>query len=42
VGEAFWYANSCGLVEIAVNQGQAARMLDLEVGTPITVRSSRL
>ncbi|MGA9470103.1 MAG: SAM-dependent chlorinase/fluorinase [Candidatus Macondimonas sp.] len=41
VGEAFWYANSCGLVEIAVNQGQAARMLDLEVGTPITVRSSR-
>jgi S-adenosylmethionine hydrolase len=42
VGEAFWYANSCGLVEIAVNQGQAARMLDLEVGTPIVVRSSRL
>jgi S-adenosylmethionine hydrolase len=41
VGEAFWYANSCGLVEVAVNQGQAARMLDLEVGTPIVVRSSR-
>jgi S-adenosylmethionine hydrolase len=41
VGEAFWYANSCDLVEIAVNQGQAARMLDLEVGTPIVVRSSR-
>ncbi len=41
VGEAFWYANSCCLVEIAVNQGQAARMLDLEVGAPIVVRSSR-
>lgn len=41
VGEAFWYANSCGLVEVAVNQGQAARLLDLEVGTPIVVRSSR-
>lgn len=41
VGEAFWYANSCGLVEIAVNQGQAARMLDLKVGTPIVARSSR-
>lgn len=40
-GEAFWYVNSCGMVEIAVNQGQAARMLDLEVGTPVMVRSAR-
>ena len=31
-GTAFWYVNSNGLVEIAVNQGRAADMLDIEVG----------
>jgi S-adenosylmethionine hydrolase len=33
-GMAFWYANSSGLVEIAVNRGRADRQLDLAVGTP--------
>ncbi len=32
VGQAFWYINSIGLVEIACNQGSAARLLDLQVG----------
>jgi len=30
----FWYANSSGLVEFAVNQGRACDVLQLEVGTP--------
>ncbi len=34
-GEAFWYANANGLVEIAVNRGHAGRVLDLQVGTPV-------
>ncbi len=34
-GAAFWYENANGLVEIAVNQGSAARLLNLEVGTPV-------
>jgi len=33
-GTAFWYANSNGLVEIAVNRGRADRLLDIAVGTP--------
>jgi S-adenosyl-L-methionine hydrolase (adenosine-forming) len=32
-GTAFWYANSSGLVEIAVNRGRADRLLDIAVGT---------
>lgn len=32
-GHAFWYENSCGLVEIAVNQGRADRILELAVGS---------
>jgi len=35
-GEAFWYENANGLVEIAVNQGNAARELGLSVGTKIS------
>jgi len=31
-GEAFWYVNSVGLVEIAVNRGSAAALLGLAVG----------
>jgi len=31
-GEAFWYANSQGLVEVAVNQGSAADSLRLRIG----------
>ncbi len=36
-GRAFWYENSNGLVELAVNCGSAARELSLEVGTKIDV-----
>ena len=31
-GTPFWYENSLGLVEIAVNKGSAARVLDLAIG----------
>jgi S-adenosylmethionine hydrolase len=34
-GEAFWYENSQGLVEIAVNQGSAAAGLELKIGDRI-------
>jgi S-adenosylmethionine hydrolase len=34
-GQAFWYVNSNGLVEIAVNRGRADVLLGLEVGTSI-------
>lgn len=37
VGSAFWYANSCGLLEIAVNQGCAAEQLGLAVGDTVAV-----
>jgi S-adenosylmethionine hydrolase len=37
-GAAFWYANSCSLVELAVNQGHAARELDLRVGQAVEIR----
>jgi S-adenosyl-L-methionine hydrolase (adenosine-forming) len=37
VGAAFWYENSNGLLEIAVNQGRADRALGLSVGTPVTM-----
>lgn len=36
-GAAFWYRNSLGLVEIAVNQGSAAKELGLRVGDPISI-----
>jgi len=35
-GRAFWYENSIGLAEIAVNRGRAADQLQLSVGSPIT------
>ncbi|MGR9116120.1 MAG: SAM hydrolase/SAM-dependent halogenase family protein [Gammaproteobacteria bacterium] len=35
-GEAFWYRNSSGMVEIAVNQGSAQRQLSLELGVEIS------
>ncbi len=34
-GEAFWYVNSLDLVEVAVNQGAAADLLRLHVGTAV-------
>jgi S-adenosylmethionine hydrolase len=36
-GEAFWYENSNGLAEIAVNSGRAADALQLEIGSPVVV-----
>jgi S-adenosylmethionine hydrolase len=39
VGEAFWYENSIGLVEIAVNRGSAAEILDLKPGDPVNPTS---
>ncbi len=35
-GTAFWYGNSQGLIEIAVNGGNAAEQLNLEIGTEIS------
>ena len=37
VGQGFWYANSSGLVEIAVNRGSAARRYALRPGTPVSL-----
>ena len=33
----FWYENSNGLTEIAVNQGRADRELDLSIGVPVGI-----
>lgn len=34
-GDGFWYGNSSGLLEVAVNQGSAAEWLGLGIGTEI-------
>lgn len=39
-GKGFWYANSLGLIEIAVNQGSAAERFELDIGTPIELLQS--
>jgi S-adenosylmethionine hydrolase len=36
-GQAFWYENAFGLVELAVNQGSAAQSLGLRIGDPVTL-----
>ena len=36
-GAAFWYENSNGLAEIAVNGGRADRVLGLEIGSPVAI-----
>ena len=36
-GTAFWYENSNGLIEIAVNQGRADATLSIRVGTPVEI-----
>ena len=38
-GAAFWYENSNGLAEIAVNQGRADRDLGLSIGMSVTIVS---
>jgi S-adenosyl-L-methionine hydrolase (adenosine-forming) len=36
-GEPFWYENSCGLLEIAVNRRRAVDVLGVAVGTPLGI-----
>jgi len=36
-GTAFWYGNSQGLIEIAMNGGSAAEQLNLETGTELVL-----
>ena len=36
-GEAFWYENSNGLAEIAVNSGRADARLGLVIGTAVEI-----
>jgi hypothetical protein len=36
-GEAFWYGNSMGLIEIAAPRASAAALLGLRVGDPVTI-----
>ena len=38
-GQAFWYENANGLVELAVNRGSADTVLDVQVGTSIELKS---
>ncbi len=38
-GTLFWYENSMGLVEIAANRDNAARLLALDIGTQVTVEN---
>lgn len=38
-GQAFWYENSVGLVEIAVNRGSAALVLSLAVGSTVALEA---
>jgi S-adenosyl-L-methionine hydrolase (adenosine-forming) len=40
-GQAFWYENSIGLVEIAVNRGNAATQLGVQIGDPVQVNGGR-
>ncbi len=37
-GEGFWFVNSVGLVELAVNRGSAAQQFSLAVGDPIHIQ----
>ncbi len=39
-GEAFWYRNSSGLVELAVNQGRADEWPGVELGAEVTVSTA--
>ncbi|MBN2751262.1 MAG: SAM-dependent chlorinase/fluorinase, partial [Rhodospirillaceae bacterium] len=34
-GEGFWYKNANGLVEVAVNKGNAAKIFKADVGCPV-------
>lgn len=39
IGEAFWYENANGLVEIAVNQGRADKQLAIKLGASVSIHS---
>jgi len=39
-GEPFWYENSLGLLELAVNQGSAVERLGLRIGEPVSLVSA--
>lgn len=39
-GATLWYENSNGLVELAINRGDAARRYGIKVGTPVSVCNS--
>ncbi|MBK1699916.1 SAM hydrolase/SAM-dependent halogenase family protein [Thiococcus pfennigii] len=39
-GEGFWYVNAFGLIELAVNQGSAARVLGLGPGDPVDLSTA--
>lgn len=39
-GEAFWYVNSAGLIEIAAKRASAAQLLGLAVGDPVKLSAS--
>jgi S-adenosylmethionine hydrolase len=41
-GSAFWYENSSGLVEFAVNQGDARAQLGVKIGTPFTIEAGTI
>lgn len=36
-GSAFWYENANGLIEVAINRGNAAEQFDACVGTPVRI-----
>lgn len=36
-GDAFWYCNSAGMIEIAVNQGNARQQFALNLGDPVKI-----
>lgn len=36
-GEVFWYVNSLGLVELAANGGNTAKLLGLAIGDPVAI-----
>lgn len=38
-GDGFWYENSLGLVEIAVNHGNAAQQYGIKPGAPVSLRN---
>ncbi len=39
-GGSFWYENSSGLAEIAVNQGRANQILGLDIGDPVIIHDA--